>query len=39
VIHVTPFSRIVEDDTGHESEGPSRHLIISRELSPDMPRC
>ena len=27
VIDVTPFSRVVEDDAGHESEGPSRHLI------------
>ena len=27
VIDVTPFSRVVEDDAGHESEGPSQHLI------------
>jgi hypothetical protein len=33
VIDVTPFSRVVADDSGHESEGPSQHLIEYKQRS------
>jgi hypothetical protein len=33
VIDVTPFSRVIEDDSDHESEGPSQHLINYKQRS------
>jgi hypothetical protein len=34
VIDVTPFSRVISDDTDRESETPSRHLVYYKQGSP-----